>query len=66
MNNMEDVLTFSEQQGIEKIPTIRTPEGLKDAIKDFLMNAQVSAVFPTWCYLLVILIRHISYSNTSY
>ena len=47
MNNMEDVLTFSEQQGIEKIPTIRTPEGLKDAIKDFLMNAQVSAVFPT-------------------
>ena len=46
MNNMEDVLSFSEQQGAERIPTIRTPEGLKDAIENFIMNAQVSASHP--------------------
>ena len=50
MNNMEDVLSFSEQQGAERIPTIRTPEGLKDAIENFIMNAQVSASYPAWCY----------------
>ena len=45
MRNIEEVLTFSEQEDNARITSLNSPKGITDALKEFILTAQVRTSF---------------------